>query len=395
MSSSPKNLSYLSALRERPLVLLAAGLTCYLALSLVALLMPEHYVLKLPLLVMVYVGAAAFAVGAMAAGSSRARRRSEFSEGRFWTTLSIGVVLRVSGDLGWIVSTRLDLPTLGTVSYQGAWLASYVLMFAALAMFIARVNRRLALIAVLDSAAVFMTVAIMAYYFVLAPVLAEPGEGPVAAIWVGFPSLVPELLRRPVADITLFFLTLVVLSAKYKPRSAGLLSVAFLSFCVADALLWRVSATASAYLVDNVLGMFWALGLLLIGIAALSSQVVGPGTSPPASSTPPPRPEAGEHSRRLTLQSILAGDAVSEPWRAILFWLGPLSPRDRHSPHSWRNVNSLVVDRAVDRSVLGVAKVWAEEEHLPMSICMCSVQAMADCLSKSKVIEMQEWCSVV
>lgn len=327
MSSSRKNnLPYLSALRQRPLVLLAAGLIGYLALSLVALLMPDQYVLKLPLLVMVYVAAATFAVGAMSAASSHARRRSQVSEGRFWTTLSVGVVLRVSGDLGWIASTRLDLPTLGTVAYQEAWLASYVLMFAALAMFIARVNRRLALIAVLDSAAVFMTVGIMAYYFVVAPVLSDPGEGPVSAIWVGLPSLVPELLRRPVADITLFFLTLVVLSAKYKPRSAGLLSVAFLSFCVADALLWRVSATPSAYVVDNMLGMFWALGLLLIGIAALSSQVPGPHVAAPASSALAPRPEEGEDARRLTLQSILAGDAVSEPWRAILFWLGPLSP---------------------------------------------------------------------
>lgn len=309
---------------------LAAGLIGYLVLSLVALFMPEQYALRLPLLLILYLAAAIFAVVAMSAASRRAGRRSEVSEGRFWTTLSIGVVLRVSGDLGWVASTRLDLPQASTVVYQGAWFASYVLMFAALAMFIARVNRRLALIAVLDSAAVCMTVGIMAYYFVVAPVLADPAEGPVSAIWVGFPSLVPELLRRPVADITLFFLTLVVLSAKYKPRSAGLLSVAFLSFCVADALLWRVSAIPSAYVVDNVLGVFWALGLLLIGIAALSSQVPALGlyTSAPAAVAAEltPRPEEGEGSDRLTLQSILAGDAVSEPWRAILFWLGPLSP---------------------------------------------------------------------
>lgn len=269
--------------------------------GLVLYVLPADHVSRLPLLLVLYLCAAAFS----AITTFRAARLSEGPQKRFWSTLAAGVVLRVLGDAGWAVSVLVDPPPATDMLYQAAWVASYGLLFLALGVFIARVNRRLALLAAIDSMAVLMTVMFMAYYFVIQPVLANP-EGLVAEVWIGFPSVVPELLRRPAADITLFFLSLAVLSADHKPRSAGLVSVAFFSFCVADALLLRTGVTFSGYEMDNALGTFWAVGLILLGLAAFSSTV--PSTVPLG-----PREEPVVEER-------------AEPWWAIMFWLGPLSP---------------------------------------------------------------------
>lgn len=307
MTHGSPGLPHWGGMFAKPISWFIIGLAFYgvlLGLDLFAI--PEGNAVRLPLLLALYISAAAFASITMVV----AARYSEKSERQFWASLAAGLAVRVLGDLGWAAYTSFELPTVTEAVYQAAWVASYALLFTALAMFIARVNKSLALIAVLDSVAVLMTVGIMAYYFVLAPVLESP-DGLASGVWIGLPSLVPELLRRPVADITLFFLTLVVLSAKYKPRSAGLVSVAFLSFCVADALLWRVSALSATYQVDNALGAFWALGLIFFGLAALSSLA-------PVEMAP--------RTRSVNLEEVLAGDIAGEPWRAVLFWLGPLSP---------------------------------------------------------------------
>ena len=315
MNDSSPGLPHWNSMPAKPISWLAIGLALYGALlGLDLFAVPEGHAIRLPLLLFLYLGAAVFAISAMVGAAGRHagwQAGRSGPERQFWATLAAGVALRVLGDLGWALYTLADPAPATAALYQTAWVASYLLLFAALAMFIARVNRRLALIAVLDSVAVLMTVGIMAYYFVLAPVLESP-DGLASGVWIGFPSLVPELLRRPVADVTLFFLTLVVLSAEYKPRSAGLVSVAFLSFCIADALLWRVSTLSSTYQMDNALGAFWALGLICFGLAALSSLS--------------PTGEGPQQPRRSGLEEVLAGDVAGEPWRAVLFWLGPLSP---------------------------------------------------------------------
>lgn len=282
---------------------LSVGLTLYGIITvLVLLVVPGGHVIRLPLLLTLYLCAAAFATTA----TIRAARGSEGLEKRFWTAIAAGISLRVLGDIGWACFMLFQPAPATDMLYQAAWMVSYALLFVALGLFIARVNRRLALLASIDSVAVSMTVGLMAYYFVIQPILVNP-DGLVSEVWIGFPSVIPELLRRPAADITLFFLTLTALSAEHKPRSAGLVSVAFLSFCVADALLLQAGASASGYEADDTLGAFWALGLVLLGLAALSPTL--PGAAAPLE--PQPEPGAGESS---------------EPWRALLFWLGPLSP---------------------------------------------------------------------
>lgn len=277
-----------------------------IAIGLALFVVPGGAPIRLPLLLILYLCAAAFA----SIATARAARRSVGLQRRFWTTLAAGVLLRVLGDLGWVGFMVFDsVPAVYVMLYQAAWVASYVLLFLALGLFIARVNRRLALLATIDSAAVAMTVGVMASYFVIRPVLDDP-SGLGVEMWVGLPSVVPELLRRPVADITLFFLSLAVLSTDYKPRSAGLVSVAFLSFCAADALLLRESAVSASYAADNSLGAFWALGLVFIGLAALGSS------TPPAAAPESPR-------REWSADTV---EEKPEPWWAVMFWLGPLSP---------------------------------------------------------------------
>lgn len=281
---------------------LAGALLVYGMLALLAMFaLPESQPLRLPILLILYLCAAVFAAAAIYS----AYRKEEGLYRRLWATIGVGIVLRVFGDLGWAAYTSLDFPAATDLLYQTAWVSSYVLLFAALAMFVARINRRLALLAAIDSLAVAMTVGIMAYYFVVQPVLSNP-EGLVGEVFIGPPAFVPELFRRPIADITLFFLSLTVLSSEYKPRSAGLVSAAFLSFCAADTLLLHQSAVSTTYAVDNLLGVFWAIGLILLGLAALSSVIpslVSPGAEPESQQEEPAR-----------------------PWWAIIFWLGPLSP---------------------------------------------------------------------
>ena len=301
---------YLKSWGRDRLLGLGAGLLLYTIILILALfVVPAGYALRLPLLLILYLCVAGFAATAII----RAARRSDGLDRRFWSVLSAGIIFRVLGDMGWAFFVRSQPAPAFDMLYQAAWMASYVLLFLALGLLIARVNRRLALLAAIDSAAVMMTVGIMAYYFVIQPVLINP-DGLVDEVWIGFPSVVPEFLRRPVADVTLLFLSLAVLSAEPKPRSAGLVSAGFLSFCVADALLLRTGAALTSYEVDNALGAFWAVGLVFFGVAAISSTLPDsntPDVAPPVST---PRLHAASDVEEV------------EPWRAILFWLGPISP---------------------------------------------------------------------
>lgn len=286
---------------------LGAGLLYAIVAVLALFVVPASYPLRLPLLLVLYVCVAGFA----AAAAFRAARMVGGLERWFWSAVGAGVGLRVLGDVGWAYFGESQ-PAQGLDAlYQAAWMVSYLLLFVALGFLVVRVNRRLALLAAMDSVAVMITVGIMAYYFVVEPILANP-DGLLEEVWIGLPSLVPELLRRPVADVTLFFLSLSVLSAERKPRSAGLLCAGLLAFCVADALLLRAGAVFADYEADSALGAFWAAGLVLFGAAALSSR--GPGVREESLASTGSRsggsPEAEE----------------AEPWRAVLFWLGPLSP---------------------------------------------------------------------
>lgn len=279
-------------------------------------ILPTGSAVTIALLVSLYLVAAGFSIAAM----GYAIRKSTGLYRGLWISLAIGVGLRVLGDLGWAAFANLRLPQIETTAYQTAWACSFIALFFGLLLFIARVNRRVALLTALDTVAVVFSVALLSFYLLVDPVV---GDGGGFVLSIREPSPDPQLPRRPAADAALLFVSLVILSAERKPPSAGLIVVAFGSLLAADGWLLRLYAGNETYDPTHPLGMFWLLALLLFGLAALSSA------SPASSETT--RAGAGV---RATESAAHAPDGVGSvdgqqedhPLRAVAFWFGPLSP---------------------------------------------------------------------
>lgn len=290
---------------------LAAALTIYTVAGLAVLFaVPENSPLTLALTATLYVIAAGFSLAAM--GS--AYLRSKGLDRGLWGFLCGGIGLRVLGDLGWVAFASLELPLVEAAAYQLAWVGSFVALFVGILLFIARVSRSTALITALDTGAVMFSVGLLSYYLLVSPVIGDVGE---FDPWLREPSPEPQMPRRPAADAALLFLSLVVLSARRKPPSAGFIAVAFGSFLVADGWLLRLYYSNVSYDLAHPLGAFWALGLILLGIAALSS---GRRASDTAS--------AGTAASPIPSGNGAASEASDEtqPLWALAFWFGPLSP---------------------------------------------------------------------
>lgn len=290
---------------------LVVALVLYALAGLAVLVaVPENSPLTLALTATLYVIAAGFSLAAMGG----AYLRSKGLDRGLWGFLCGGIGLRVVGDLGWVAFANLELPLVEAAAYQLAWAGSFVALFVGILLFIARVSRSTALITALDTGAVMFSVGLLTYYLLVSPVISDGGG---FDLWLREPSPDPQMPRRPAADAALLFLSLVVLSAKRKPPAAGFIAVAFGSFLVADGWLLRLYYTGAAYDLSHPLGAFWALGLILLGIAALSS---GRSDSDTASSD--------TVSLRIPSGDGAASEAADEtqPLWALAFWFGPLSP---------------------------------------------------------------------
>src|SRR5829696_6443817 len=104
------------------------------------------------------------------------------------------------------------------------------------------------------------------------------------------------ILSWPLFDAALLFLSLVVLSTAGRPPFTGLLAAGFLAFALADG--WYLGVrSGDAYGLVGSPDMFWALGLVFLGLAALRATPTIP-----------------------SLRSRIT------PWRVFAFWLSPLSP---------------------------------------------------------------------
>ena len=100
----------------------------------------------------------------------------------------------------------------------------------------------------------------------------------------------------PLFDAALVFMGLVAFSMAGRSPFVVLLVLGFLAFAVADG--WYVGARSSdLYRLVGWPDLFWALGFLLLGSAAL----------------------------QLDPSSFTAKERIA-PWRVFAFWLGPLSP---------------------------------------------------------------------
>jgi two-component sensor histidine kinase len=104
-------------------------------------------------------------------------------------------------------------------------------------------------------------------------------------------------LSQPVCDAALLFLGLVVASSPIRPRFSAFLNGGFVALLLADAAYLGLRS-AGPYQSGNWPEMLWALGMILLGLTSTTSPEV------------PTDPDV----RRI------------QPWRILLFWLGPLSP---------------------------------------------------------------------
>ncbi|HEX2729565.1 MAG TPA: ATP-binding protein, partial [Rubrobacteraceae bacterium] len=227
---------------------------------------------------------AGFAVTAVLASTGR-------SERLFWMLVGGGVVLRFAGDLLWTLGTFVNAGVTPVLAPQDvAYVVSYALFLGAMLRLVAQTTHRVTLVSALDAASIMLSIGTLAWYFVLGPSAAEVGLNGLRDATVA--------LFQPVCDAALLYLGLVVMSTSHRPRFVGFLISGFLAFLIADTVYLGLRS-GGPYDLGSWPDLFWALGIVLIGLSATTML------SAPAI---------------ITFQHRIA------PWRVLAFWLGPLSP---------------------------------------------------------------------
>lgn len=236
--------------------------------------------------------ATAFAALVFAAAS----RRAAGFQRTFWTLFAAGMLFRLLGNVLWtlwqVFGVEFGTPLL--MPQDLAYAVSYALLAYPLLRLVRLTARSITLVSALDALAVMLSVGTLAWFFALGA-----GDGGLGT-WRD--ALVA--LSQPVCDAALLFLGLVVMSSPRKPRFVEALNAGLLTLLVSD-LIYLQLRSGGPYESGNWPEMLWALGIILLGIAALK-----PGASAPVAET---RPEPVPEPR-------------IEPWRILAFWLGPLSP---------------------------------------------------------------------
>jgi signal transduction histidine kinase len=224
-----------------------------------------------------YYGAAAFVSLALARAIVESRGRQRL----FWALLGAGAACLFAGNLGYLALQQGVLGEEAAAYRHAAYLVSYLLLAGAMLVLVDVTTRRITLITALDAVGIMTSTGILTMYFF--PASSSSGLAMLAFAWLTF-------------DAALLFLCLVVMSAAGRPPFVGALAAAFLVLGAGDGLHLAArasSAPGGAGWTD----VLWALGLILLGFAAL-------GAAPFA---------AGARAR-------------IEPWRVFVFWFGPLSP---------------------------------------------------------------------
>lgn len=263
-----------------------AVLACWALGALVFTFLPQGSEAKSVIATVFSLSAAAFAAVALLGAAPRA----EGHERAFLRLMGWGMVSRLAGNTLWSASHLFGIGIVAPVAPQDiAYAISYPLLVGAMLHLVALATRRITLVSALDAGAVMLSVGTLAWYFVLGPAAAEAGLGSVREAVVA--------LSQPVCDAALLFLGLVVASSPIRPRFSTFLNGGFVALLIADAAYLGLRAVGP-YQSGNWPEMLWALGVILLG---LTSTI-----SPEVLSDP--------NIRRI------------QPWRVILYWLGPLSP---------------------------------------------------------------------
>jgi len=265
-----------------PRLALALALVCWAAGALVFAVYPADSSARTLTADCVYLASAVFSLTILGYVVWRVRGRERL----FWGLLGAGLLATLSGDIVWEDPQKVELAIMDLSLVHAAYLLSYLLFAGAMLSLVAVTTRRITPIIAFDALSVMLSVGVLVWYFLLGPADADP-TGSLAAIatfsWTLF-------------DAALVFLGLVVFSAAGRPPFVALLVMGFLAFAVADGWYMNVHSEG-LYDTAGWPDLFWSLGLLLLGSAALWSD--------PA--------------------SLTARDRIS-PGRVFAFWLGPLSP---------------------------------------------------------------------
>ncbi len=267
--------------RIPPVVVLA----CWALGTLVFAFLPQGSEAKSVIATAFSLSAAAFAAIALLGAAPRA----EGHERAFLRLMGWGMACRLAGNALWSTSHLFEFGVGTPVAPQDvAYAISYLLLVGAMLHLVALVTRRITLVSALDAGAVMLSVGTLAWYFVLGPAAADAGLGTVREAVVA--------LSQPVCDAALLFLGLVVASSRIKPRFSVFLIGGFVALLLADTAYLGLRSVGP-YQIGNWPEMLWALGMILLGLISTTS----PGV---------PDPDGG----------------LMQPWRIILYWLGPLSP---------------------------------------------------------------------
>jgi signal transduction histidine kinase len=261
------------------LVFWAAGALAFASL-------PQGSEAKLAIATVFSLSAAAFAAVMLLQAAPRARGH----ERAFLRFLGAGMVFRLAGNAMWSASQLFGLEVASPVAPQDvAYTISYPLLAGAVLHLVAMATPRITLVSALDAGAVMLSVGTLAWYFVLGPAAAEAGLASAREAVVA--------LSQPVCDAALLFLGLVVASSPVRPRFSAFLNGGFVALLVADGAYLGLRSVGP-YESGNWPEMLWALGMILLGLTSTTSPEV------------PADPEA----------------VRIQPWRILLYWLGPLSP---------------------------------------------------------------------
>ena len=269
-----------------PRIPLAAALIFWAAGALVFAFLPQGSGAK-PLIATIFsLSAAAFAAAVLLLAAPRAHGH----ERSFLRLMGAGMVFRLGGNAFWSASQLFGFQIATPVAPQDiAYAISYPLLVGAMLHLVALTTRRITLVSALDAGAVMLSVGTLTWYFVLGPAAVEAALESVRDAAVA--------LSQPVCDAALLFLGLVVASSRVRLRFSAFLNGGFVALLLADAAYLGLRS-AGPYQSGNWPEMLWALGMILLGLTSTTS----------------PEVPTGENAVRI------------QPWRIILYWLGPLSP---------------------------------------------------------------------
>ena len=273
------NVGRLRAPRGRR-VAFAAVLACWLVGVIIYAALPEHSTARIVAAAALHYTAAAFALVFLARAASGTRGKERL----LWGLLAAGLLASLVGDVGWVGLQRSAFAA-QDLSYQHvAYLASYLLFVCALLLLVSSTTKRVTFVTFLDSLSIMLSVGILVWYFFLGEMTGS-----------GLSWAILAVLSWPLFDVALLFLCLVVLSTARRPPFTWFLAAGFSAFALADG--WYLGVrSANSYGLAGWPDLFWALGFIFLGFAALRAVPID-----------------------TTRQRI-------GPWRVFALWLGPLSP---------------------------------------------------------------------